>query len=136
MKTLFSFLLLAAISCTAWAQDGPIFDLKGLTPDTDYDNIHVQQVGSDAHSTTFVIWVKEEVKPHYHKTHTETLYVIEGNGIMQLGDDGSRIGPGDLLIIPPNTVHSVEVTSDVPLKVLSVQAPEFHGKDRHFTEGE
>ena len=130
------FLSLFTIALAHAQMDKLMFDLPALQPPADFENIHVQKVGSDQNSTSFIIWVKEEVKPHYHETHTETLYVLEGSGMMTMGDEGQRIGPGTLLLIPKGTVHSVEVTSSEPLKVLSVQAPEFHGKDRHFTEGE
>ena len=112
------------------------YDLAAVQPPAEFDNIHVEKLGTDKNSTTFVIWVKEEVKPHYHENRTETLYVLDGNGIMVIGDESKRIGAGNMFIIPKGTVHSVEVSSDTPLKVLSIQAPEFLGKDRHFTEGE
>ena len=41
---------------------------------------------------------------------------------------------GDFVFIPKNTPHSVKVISNVPLKVLSVQAPFFDGKDRVLLE--
>ncbi len=135
MKHLSAVLLLLSV-CFGLQAQTEVLDLIGLEPAEDYENIHVQKIGTDDHSTSFVIWVKDEVKPHFPADHTETLYVLSGTGIMILNDEGVRVGAGNMVVIPPNTIHSVEVTSDIPLKVLSVQAPEFHGKDRHFTEGE
>ena len=43
-------------------------------------------------------------------------------------------GKGDFVFIPKNTPHSVNVISKVPLKVISVQAPFFDGKDRVLLE--
>jgi len=62
------------------------------------------------------------------------VYVLEGTGMMQLGDPTLVITSGSYINIPKNTVHSVKVTSDTPMKVLSIQSPKFTGKDRHFLE--
>ena len=70
------------------------------------------------------------MKLHKHQAHSETIYVIEGTGEMRLGEKKCYLKKGDVLFIPENTPHSVKVTSDIPLKVLSVQAPEFDGTDR------
>jgi mannose-6-phosphate isomerase-like protein (cupin superfamily) len=74
--------------------------------------------------------VKTQVPLHKHRDHTETIYVLAGKGMFQQGDNQYEIGPGDYLRIPKNTPHAVTVLSEEPLKVLSVQAPEFLGKDR------
>jgi mannose-6-phosphate isomerase-like protein (cupin superfamily) len=95
-----------------------------------YDNIAVKKLTSDKNSTTFLILIKKEVKLHKHQSHSETIYVIEGTGEMRLGEKKYLIKKGDVLFIPENMPHSVKVTSDIPLKVLSVQAPEFDGTDR------
>jgi len=137
MKTLNALLILLLASSSLWAKtENLLFDIPAIEPGEDYENIHVQELTSNAHATQYLIWVKDEVKPHYHEKHTETIYVVAGSGIMAIGEEGKRIGPGTMLVIPPNTVHAVEVTSDTPLKVISVQTPQFHGQDRHFTEGE
>jgi len=41
-----------------------------------------------------------------------------------------RSAVGGSIFIPQNTWHYVKVTSAEPLKVLSIQAPNFDGKDR------
>lgn len=96
----------------------------------DKDNIHVMKLGSDQHSSDFVVFVRKNVPPHKHVTHSESVYVIEGTGIFELNGEKINIGPGHYVKIPQGVVHSVTVTSEIPMKVLSVQAPEFFGKDR------
>ncbi|NQZ08219.1 MAG: cupin domain-containing protein [Algicola sp.] len=96
----------------------------------DKDNIHVVKLGSDQHSSDFLVFVRKNVPPHKHVTHSESVYVIEGTGIFELNGKKINIGPGHYVKIPQGVVHSVTVTSDIPLKALSVQAPEFFGKDR------
>jgi mannose-6-phosphate isomerase-like protein (cupin superfamily) len=126
---LFSFIL----SAKSFGQN---FPLTHLSPNSEFENIHVQNIYSDSLSSSFVIWVKKSVRPHYHAEHTEAVTVLNGKGIMQLGDSFFKIRKGSVIIIPKGTVHSVEVTSRKPLLVLSVQAPEFKGKDRIFVKDE
>ena len=45
-----------------------------------------------------------------------------------------EISQGDYFRIPENTYHALKVTSKEPIKVLSVQSPEFLGKDRVFED--
>ena len=128
----FLFALGLLVYLNAGAQDPTI--LKNIEPDAEYDNVHVKPISTDERASSFVIWVKKEVKAHYHAEHSEQIYVISGKGRMTLGEKSFEIKKGMWLFIPKGAVHSVVVTSKKPLKVLSVQAPEFKGKDRIFVE--
>lgn len=109
-------------------------DILNLRPDSAVAGIAVQKMASDKNSTSFIIWIKETVKPHKHEKHTENIYVLEGEGELKLNGKAFKIKPGDWLNIPENAVHSVKVTSSLPMKVLSIQSPEFSGDDRVFVE--
>lgn len=102
--------------------------------DSESKNIVVKKLSSDKNASSFIIWVKESVKAHVHEHHTECLYVLEGTGSMILEKDTLSIIPGDFITIPENTIHSLKVTSEIPVKVISIQTPEFFGKDRVFIE--
>lgn len=99
-----------------------------------YDNIYSRSIASDSLVSSFVIFVKKEVKKHKHISHSEHVYVLEGEGEMLLGEKLLKVKKGDILFIPKNTVHALKVTSVTPMKVLSVQAPLFDGNDRVFIE--
>ncbi len=60
--------------------------------------------------------------------------MVSGTAILQLGDSTLKVKPGDLIVIPPKTVHSVKVNSFEPFEVLSIQSPEFKGEDRIWVE--
>ena len=47
--------------------------------------------------------------PHEHPTH-EFYFVMTGRGVMTVGDEDRAVGPGDLVYIPPDTVHSLRPT--------------------------
>lgn len=129
IKLIFS-IIIAGLCSVYVAQTN---DVEDLTPDsTDYDNLYIKKLSSDSLSTSFAIWIKLKVKLHKHDFHTEHVYVLEGSGDFTLGDTTHPIKKGDLITIPKNTWHGVEVTSKVPLKVVSIQSPEFKGVDRVF----
>ena len=98
------------------------------------ETLKVEKIGGDSLTTSFVITIKQGVKKHLHKEHSETIHVLEGEAEMLLGDKMIHIKKGDYIFIPKNTPHKVEVTSTIPLKVLSIQAPYFDGKDRLLLE--
>ena len=62
--------------------------------------------------------------------------MLEGSGLMTLGDEERRIKKGDYVFIPKGTHHSVQVIGEEPMKVISVQTPSFDGSDRVFVTQE
>lgn len=93
-------------------------------------NIYVHKLSTDKHSSQFVVFVRKFVPTHIHQHHSESVYVLSGEGEFNLNGKISKISAGHFIYIPEGVVHGVKTTSKEPLKVLSVQAPEFFGKDR------
>ncbi|MBT9258583.1 MAG: cupin domain-containing protein [Clostridiales bacterium] len=58
----------------------------------------------------------------YHRRKKETLYVQEGKGKLQLGDEILEVGPGQAFTIEPGTIHRIEAITD--LRILEVSTPE------------
>lgn len=104
--------------------------LKQVTMPADTDNIFVQPLSSDKHSSQSVVFVRKLVPTHKHLYHSESVYVLSGEGELSLNGKVSKISAGHFIYIPQGAAHGVKTTSKEPLKVLSVQAPEFFGKDR------
>lgn len=50
------------------------------------------------------------VHPHSHPTY-EFYYVTSGYGRMTIANETREIGPGDLVLIPPDVMHSIEPVS-------------------------
>ncbi len=107
-------------------------EFNKVRPDSAFNNVHVIKISSNEQSTTFAIWVKLKVKMHKHVDHVENIYVTQGEGKFHLGATTYHIEKGDLIIVPKNTWHSLEVTSQNPIRVISIQSPEFKGLDRVF----
>lgn len=94
--------------------------------------IYVYPIGADSLSSSFCIVIKDHVKLHKHEFHSEQITVLEGEGEMQLGTKTYFIKKGDVIFVPKGTGHSVVKKGKKALKVISVQAPFFDGKDRIF----
>ena len=126
-------LFIQIISCHLISQNY-IASFDSIQPEKNYENINVKKLSSDINATTFAIWVKKSVRLHKHVQHVENVYISEGYGEFQLGDSTYKVKSGDLIIIPKNTWHGVVVKSKEPMKVISIQSPEFTGNDRIFKD--
>ncbi len=125
----FFFVLFLAIPMLVFSQN--TIQTKGISIDHDFQNIYSLKLADDSLQTTFLICIKKNVAEHYHQTHTENIYVIEGKADMSINGIEQRIRKGDYLNIPMGTKHAVtKVPSRKPLKVLSIQSPQFDGTDR------
>jgi mannose-6-phosphate isomerase-like protein (cupin superfamily) len=74
------------------------------------------------------------LKPHYHKSHSETIYVAKGSGQIFSNDKWVDVKPGSLHFNPMGKVHGIKNTGNEPLVVISVFAPALKEPDRHFVE--
>ena len=106
-----------------------------------YENIYIKKIYSDSLASSFVIFIKKEVQAHKHIIHTEHVYILEGEAEMTTSGINTSyankkftVKKGDIIFIPKGTVHSLKVSLQTPLKVLSVQSPMFDGKDRVIAE--
>jgi len=125
MKYIYSIAALVFFSAGAFCQR----DLSNRSKPTS-DNISVERLSGDSLTTSFLIQIREEVPLHYHAYHSEHVYVLSGSGEFILDGDTSVVSEGTYMFIPKQSEHHVKVTSDNPMRVLSIQSPEFTGKDR------
>lgn len=129
-------LLLLAIFCVNAHAQVDIKKFSEVVADEAYENVKVMPIHSDRNTSVFVIFIKKEVKKHFHQYHTEVVTILEGRGEMFMSGKIFKVKAGDCIIIPSGTEHAVITRSSKPLKVLSVQSPEFEGDDRIYTEEE
>jgi mannose-6-phosphate isomerase-like protein (cupin superfamily) len=66
---------------------------------------------------------------HHHVKTEEIYYVLEGKGIMQIGDDRQPVGVGDAIAIPPGVFHQITNTGQTVLKFLCCCAPCYEHDD-------
>lgn len=111
-----------------------VSSIDQILPDKEFENIHIKKISSDSSSSTFAIWIKQKVKLHKHVYHTENVLIDKGFGEFQINDSIYKVAAGDWIVIPKNTWHGVVVNSKSTMKVISVQSPEYFGKDRIFKD--
>ena len=111
-----------------------VSSINEIYPEKEFENIHIKRIYSDSSSSTFAIWIKQKVKLHTHVYHTENVLIDKGFGEFQINDSIYKVAAGDWIVIPKNTWHGVVVNSKSIMKVISVQSPEYFGKDRIFKD--
>lgn len=126
----FNLIITVFLAHTLQAQ---IINLDGIKFDNE-KTVNLKALSNSEDASTFLIEIKDTIKPHYHKVHTEMIYVVEGKAKFYFDSKVLTISKGDFFEIPRNTVHAVKVVSEQALKVLSIQAPQFKGEDRKFVE--
>ncbi len=132
IKQVFILTLISLISINSNGQE--VVTPIEVKPDVEFENIWSHKFFSDSLATSVLIWIKKEVKFHKHEFHTEHVYILEGSADMTIGGDIFSVVKGDLVVIPKNIPHSLVVTSRDPVKVISLQSPEFLGQDRVYIE--
>lgn len=75
-------------------------------------------------SEVFIVVLEPGEAPPLHAHHdTEQIfYVLEGKGLLQIGQGAERypVNPGDVVRIPPHTYHRIFCDGGQPLRYLSV----------------
>jgi quercetin dioxygenase-like cupin family protein len=64
-------------------------------------------------------------KLHTQPDHDEIVIVIDGEAEFRVGDEVSRVGPGDFVFIPRNTLHGRVRTITDSMSALSIYSPFF-----------
>lgn len=88
----------------------------------------IKATGEDTGGAFFVAEVVLEARfpgppPHFHERLHETLYVLEGELTMTVGETVDVLGPGGFASIPPGVVHTFRNDGDSPARGLNINAP-------------
>ena len=49
--------------------------------------------------------------PHSHP-HEQVSYVVTGELIVHIGEESTRLGPGDIFTVPPDIPHTIQLLSN------------------------
>jgi mannose-6-phosphate isomerase-like protein (cupin superfamily) len=63
------------------------------------------------------------VDPHFHKGHSDSFYVLEGELEFSVGDEVVHATAGAYVLAPPNVVHHFRNESNKPARVLNLHTP-------------
>ncbi len=67
----------------------------------------------------------DESKLHTQPDHDEIVVMIDGEAEFRVGDEIRRVGPGDFMFIPRNTLHGRVRTLTDSMSALSIYVPYF-----------
>ena len=63
------------------------------------------------------------VKRHSHKVQEQVYHVLEGEGLMEIGNEKHVVRKHDFIFLPPGVEHSIANTGLVDLVFLVVTSP-------------
>jgi quercetin dioxygenase-like cupin family protein len=63
------------------------------------------------------------VSPHFHKGHSDSFYILEGEVEFHVGGEVVRGTPGSYVLAPQSVVHYFRNVSAAPARVLNLHTP-------------
>ncbi len=132
------FVLLPAVNVNAADTMIPIIthidEILNANPIEAGQKVRMIKIAEDDTITLFVVRSVEgfALKPHLHKTHDESVFVIRGTGEMLINDKLVDIKPGSLHYNSIGKVHSIKQTGKEELVIISIFTPALKEADRHF----
>ena len=63
------------------------------------------------------------MSPHFHKGHSDSFYVLEGEVEFHVGDEVVQRAPGAYVLAPPHFVHWFRNVSAEPARMLNLHTP-------------
>ena len=98
---------------TRWLEDESNIDLKALEQQLQSEGFNVYQ------------WHGNPSQSYLDYIHTQdkVVCVLSGTADVSVSGQARKVLPGDRLDVPKNTYHSIIVTSDQPLVVLTGMRP-------------
>jgi mannose-6-phosphate isomerase-like protein (cupin superfamily) len=67
-------------------------------------------------------------RPHSLRS-SEVYYILEGEGLMHIGEEAAPVRPGQAVYIPPNAVQWIENTGEGDLVFLCIVDPAWRPED-------
>ena len=62
----------------------------------------------------------------------EVYYILEGRGLMRVGDEGAEVEAGQAVYVPPGQVQSIENTGRGDLAFLCIVDPAWRAEDEEI----
>ena len=73
--------------------------------------------------TQFVGFIPPSKAPFHYHTYEETIYILEGVGVVHTEQESAEFGPGTSIYLPPGTRHCLENPGEDAVKLLGVFYP-------------
>jgi mannose-6-phosphate isomerase-like protein (cupin superfamily) len=84
----------------------------------EYKHAFIKVISYTSQHSTAIVWLKEGFPQETHHNAYESFFILEGTCNIYINDEIHQLYPGDQLTIPLHSTHSVQVTSDIPCKLI------------------
>jgi mannose-6-phosphate isomerase-like protein (cupin superfamily) len=139
MKKTFRYIVLGLmLICTGCSAQKTATDISAIPPKMSYhtniikdtqENENFRKVlftGMNSQLVVMSVPPGGEVGAETHKYTEQTLFFLSGTGEGILNDEKFPIGPGDVVVVVPGTLHNFINTGTQDLKIYTVYAPPNH----------
>ncbi|MDQ2982838.1 MAG: cupin domain-containing protein [Actinomycetota bacterium] len=92
------------------------------SPNRQFRYLVTQDVGC-LDVTQFVGTIPPGRAPDHSHTYDEVVYVVEGEGMLHIGEKSTPIAAGSCIHLPPLLEHCLENTGPAPMRVMGVFHP-------------
>ena len=88
-----------------------------------------------ASATQFVGYIPPGRAPDHFHTYDEVIYVLEGEGYLDISGEQAPIRAGTCIHLPKTLVHSLANTGDSEMRVLGVLRPAGSPAEAYYPDG-
>jgi mannose-6-phosphate isomerase-like protein (cupin superfamily) len=82
------------------------------------DDIYAKIIGYAPGALTAIVWIKTSTPPEVHTDEYEKFLIVEGTCDLFVEGAARQLVPGDYFTIPLHKDHTLQITSDIPCKVI------------------
>lgn len=98
-------------------------------PMTDEENIHVTTLERTPTASHHLVRIRKEEPLHRHDKSDLTVFILQGAGMIEIGESTRHASTGDVIFIPRTAPHRfINYSPDVAVAYV-VFSPPFDGKD-------
>jgi quercetin dioxygenase-like cupin family protein len=122
-----------AAACSSTRPEGSArveLDLPAQAANLSAGPVAAALLHGDAYVSVNLLRISSPIELHRHLESEEIVYVLSGEGTLQLASDTHALRAGDLFVVPRNTPHAFTPTGRDPAVVLQLFTPRFTDGDR------
>jgi mannose-6-phosphate isomerase-like protein (cupin superfamily) len=93
-------------------------DRPDLALSEELEDIHAHLISATPEVVTAIAWLKEKSGEEVHHDQLERFLIVEGSCIITAGEQQYSLAVGDYFEVPLHVPHVIQVTSEVPCKVI------------------
>jgi mannose-6-phosphate isomerase-like protein (cupin superfamily) len=86
-------------------------------------------------ATQFVGYIPTKRAPEHYHLYDEVIYVLDGRGVLHVGDERTPIGAGSCIHLRPELRHCLENTGTSEMRVLGVFRPAGDPSEAYLPDG-